>query len=427
MSDLVKVEKQHGSIEQLMKVAQMLSDGEMFCHPKTNKPLKVGEVFSIVEYGREVGLEPVMSLQNISIVNGRLCMGGAVMLGIAKQHGVREEFIEESKERCEIKFEREGHKPYTATFTMEDAKKIKVKSGYYLADKDVWKNYPSDMLKWRTVAKGLRVIAADLLAGLYLPEEVENISDAVFDYTSPPKEERKEHFDQKKNGFLEDDAPVIVPEPDPQLQPGYDPFAKQKEDINEFVKEEVLPAIEKELNLIDLITENQLRAYHAITGAFAMKEFEKPFKMFLREMDMIDFTMSMKSMTKENASKLISGYKEFFKQFIVQDHLHGDCLIILEGLEQVHKDKFLQQVNAMLDVPVDISTINFEKEVSDHFSLMALTLSNQIQNTLAKNTGLSTEQAIKELEDIGLDPQVVETMEVPAEQPKKAPEEDSFL
>lgn len=420
MSDLVKVEKQHGSIEQLMKVSNMLADGKMFVHPSTKKPLSPGEVFSIVEYGREVGLEPVMSLQNISIVNGRLCMGGAVMLGIAKQHGVREEFIEESKERCEVKFEREGHKPYTADFTMEDAKKIKVKSGYYLADKDVWKNYPSDMLKWRAVAKGLRVIAADVLAGLYLPEEIENIADAVFDYTPIP-EDKKEHFDQKKNGFLDDDAPEISPVSKGQVG---DPVV---EDINKFVKEEVIPIIEKDMGInADMITENQIRAYHAITDAFAMREFEKPFKIFLLEAGMVDGTMSMKSMTKDNASKLISGYKEFFKQFIIQDHLHSDCLSVLEGLDKVKKDKFLQQVNAMLDQPVDISTINFEKEVSDHFSLMALTLSNQIQNNLAKS-GMTTEQAVKELEELGLEPQVVETMEVPAEQPKKAPVQDSFL
>lgn len=407
MTDLVKAEKPHNSITQLMTVAQMLADGEMFNHP-SKRPLRVGEVFSIVEYGREVGLEPVMALQNISIVNGRLCMGGAVMLGIAKQHGVKEEFLTETKEECEVKFEREGFKPYTAKFTMEDAKKIKVKSGMYLADKDVWKNYPAEMLKWRAVAKGLRVIAADVLAGLYLPEEIDSIAEAEFDYTSPPKDAKKEHFDQKKNGFLDDDAPVISPVSEGQVGDPYPPKDEKKESV-------------------DLITDNQLRAYHAISGSWNMKPFEKPFKTFLFESGIIDQSYSTKSMPKDRATHIISNYGDYYRQFLCQEHLHPECKEIVKMLDRGQKIVILEQINNELTKPIDLTTIDFDADVSDHYSLLVLALQNQLNNKIAEKVnagGITAEEAINELEELGMDPTVVESVDLHKEQPKK---QDSFL
>ena len=403
-TDLVRAtDKPHNSIEQLMKVSQMLADGKMFFNPNTRQPLSPGEVFSIVEYGREVGLEPVMSLQNISIVNGRLCMGGAVMLGIAKQHGVREEILQEDATACEIRFERPGHMPYTTKFTMEDAKRIKVKSGMVLADKDVWKNYPAEMLKWRTVAKGLRVIAADLLAGLYLPEEIENIADAVFDYTPLP-EAKQEHFDQKKNGFLDDDAPVIV--------------------------QEVTAQLDESMGESEKITESQLKAYWAVTGGWHMNFFQAPFKQYLSSLGMLDETLSIKSLTKEHAIKLLSKYPEFYKTFMMQDYLHEECKEIFTTLESEIQLAVLTHINSFLSPKMDVSTIPDELDKAGHFSLFCLALANQTNNEAVQDVSdgvLTTDEAIAELESLGMEPTVVDTIDLSPKQNEKPANGDGFF
>jgi len=149
----------------LYSLAVSFAKSGMFPHAKN--PFGI---MTIIEYGRELGIPPVSALQTMSLVNGRLAIESKALFAIALKHGITIEVIEKTKERCVLRFTRPGHKPYTETFTIEDARRIG------LTEKDNWKKYPEEMLYWRCGAKGLRAYCSDLLLALYTKEELEDIA-----------------------------------------------------------------------------------------------------------------------------------------------------------------------------------------------------------------------------------------------------------
>jgi len=121
--------------------------------------------FAVVQYGAELGIGPMVSLQNINIITGKPAANGQTMLALAMARGVTFTVTVETATECTIIFRRGGIE-YTATYTMEDAKAAQ------LTGKDNWKKHPKDMLYWRAVSKGVRRIAPDAVMGLYTPDEL---------------------------------------------------------------------------------------------------------------------------------------------------------------------------------------------------------------------------------------------------------------
>ena len=121
--------------------------------------------YAIVQYGAELGLAPMVSLQNINVISGKLACNGQVMLSLAISRGVVFQVLEESAEKCSIKFSR-GPIQYISHFTIQDAKDAG------LTGKDNWNKWKRDMLFWRAVAKGVRRIAPEAVMGLYTADEL---------------------------------------------------------------------------------------------------------------------------------------------------------------------------------------------------------------------------------------------------------------
>lgn len=144
----------------LQKVAEGLHQSGLF--PQTKGP---AGAYAIVQYGYELGLGPMTSLQNINLIQGKPAANGQTMLSLAMSRGITFHVQEENSERCTIKFKR-GDMEYTSTFTWEDAQRAG------LTGKDNWKKWPTEMLYWRAVAKGVRRIAPEAVMGLYTPEEL---------------------------------------------------------------------------------------------------------------------------------------------------------------------------------------------------------------------------------------------------------------
>jgi hypothetical protein len=132
-------------------------------------------VISIIQYGSELGMGPVAALQTMSIVNGRIAMESKAMLGLFKRMGGKVKIIEKTPARAEVKFWYAGdeEQAHTETFTMKDADRIG------LSSKQVWKQYPEEMLYWRCVAKGLRAYDPNVIMGLYSREEMQDMTPDV--------------------------------------------------------------------------------------------------------------------------------------------------------------------------------------------------------------------------------------------------------
>jgi hypothetical protein len=138
-------------------------------------------VFAIIEYGRELGIDPMMALQNINIIGGKLACNSQLMLSKAIEKGVTYKVISETDKGCTIEFKR-GETIYTSEFNEGDA------TAAGLLGKDNWKKHPRDMYFWRAAVKGIRRIAPDAIMGLYSPEELTagNMVDTDFTVVQQP-------------------------------------------------------------------------------------------------------------------------------------------------------------------------------------------------------------------------------------------------
>ena len=157
MPDLVKKEDTN-----LVSVSEALFNSKLF----PNVGNRFG-AFAVVQYGAELGLGPMTSLQTMAIIKGKICMAAQMMLTLAVNRGVRYKVLVDTNTESKVHFEREGFAPYDSVFTLEDAKK----AGIYRQDSG-WDKFPKDMLFWRAITRGLRRIAPDVVLGLYSKEEI---------------------------------------------------------------------------------------------------------------------------------------------------------------------------------------------------------------------------------------------------------------
>lgn len=140
-----------------------------------------------IMHGMEVGLTPMAALQSIAVVNGRPSIWGDGALALVRASGAMEtirETIEGQGDamaaRCVVK--RKGEPDATTgTFSVEDAKKAGLwsKSG-------PWTQYPKRMLQMRARAFALRDGFADVLRGLHIAEEVQDIPARAAPSLTPP-------------------------------------------------------------------------------------------------------------------------------------------------------------------------------------------------------------------------------------------------
>jgi len=138
-------------------------------------------IWAIINYGKELSLTEMYSLQNITIIEGKFSVSAQAMLALGMMKGVTYEILEESVKGCKVEFKR-GDRKYVASFDEEDARRAGLLDVHLKGDKKglmrrpVWGNYPLEMYRWRAVTKGLRVIAPDCVAGMYPPEELRSIA-----------------------------------------------------------------------------------------------------------------------------------------------------------------------------------------------------------------------------------------------------------
>lgn len=157
-----------------MNYAQAIAKSN-FC-PKDYRH-KPDDVLVAIQMGLEVGLKPMQALQNIAVINNRPCLWGDSALAIIQTSGQLED-IEEKLEgdlekdaiaTCIVK--RKGMKSaIKRTFSIVEARKAKLlnKSG-------PWQDYRGRMLQMRARGFALRDGFADVLKGLNIREEIEDI------------------------------------------------------------------------------------------------------------------------------------------------------------------------------------------------------------------------------------------------------------
>jgi hypothetical protein len=155
------------SLDEAMAFAKLMAQASIIPKDYQGNP---GNVLVAVQWGMELGLQPLQAMQNIAVINGRPSIYGDAMLALVRGSGLLEyiqEDVAESAATCTVK--RKGEPEVTRTFTADDAKKASL-----WGKQGPWTQYPKRMLQMRARAFALRDVFADVLRGIGIAEEAQD-------------------------------------------------------------------------------------------------------------------------------------------------------------------------------------------------------------------------------------------------------------
>ena len=160
------------NITEAIKFSEMLSKSNMVPRAYQGKP---EDILVAIQWGCEVGLAPLQSLQNIAVINGKPSIYGdaamALVLASPVCEGIEESIEDEGTPNpvavCIAR--RRGRAPVESRFSVEDAKR----AGLW-GKQGPWTAYPKRMLAMRARGFAIRDCFADVLKGLITAEEAQD-------------------------------------------------------------------------------------------------------------------------------------------------------------------------------------------------------------------------------------------------------------
>ena len=152
------------NMKEAMEFAGLLAKSDIVPKDYQGKP---GNVLVAIQWGMEIGLQPMQAMQNIAVINGRPSIWGDAMIALVRACPAFEYINETQTDReatCIIK--RKGEPEAVRTFSLEDAKRAGLmgKSG-------PWTQYPKRMMQMRARSWALRDVFPDVLKGMICAEE----------------------------------------------------------------------------------------------------------------------------------------------------------------------------------------------------------------------------------------------------------------
>lgn len=157
------------NLNQAMELANMICRSQLAPNNYKNKP---EDTLVAMMMGHELGLNPLQSIQNIAVINGRPSIYGDALLALVQNSpafgGIQEGFDENTMTAtCTVW--RKGGEKHTQTYSRGDAET----AGLW-GKQGPWKQHPKRMLAMRARGFALRNQFADALAGLVTREEAED-------------------------------------------------------------------------------------------------------------------------------------------------------------------------------------------------------------------------------------------------------------
>lgn len=163
---------------------------------------------------RAKGLDPMTAVERYHIVQGRPVMRADAMLGEFVRMGGSVKWIQRDDKAAEATFSHAQGGTVTVRWTIEQARAAK------LTGKDVWAQYPRQMLHARCVSEGVRSILPGATNGLYTPEEAWNMEPVVAEPVRPSSSDSEPIVDavvveDKPAKAIRARKPKAEPEPEP--------------------------------------------------------------------------------------------------------------------------------------------------------------------------------------------------------------------
>jgi hypothetical protein len=156
------------NLDEALRLADILARSSLVPRDYQGNP---GNALVAIQWGCELGLPPLQAMQNIAVINGRPSLWGDSALALVRGSGLLEaitETVTATEAVCVVK--RKGEAETSRTFTLEDAKRAGLagKAG-------PWAQYPKRMLQMRARAWALRDVFPDVLRGVHVAEEAQDI------------------------------------------------------------------------------------------------------------------------------------------------------------------------------------------------------------------------------------------------------------
>lgn len=174
-SDLVPIKAASGlvptTMAEVMEVSELMAKSDFV--PKIYQG-KAGNVVVAILAGHPLGLNPFAACQSFAVINGTPSLFGDALLGIVKGSGLLasiKESISDDGQVATCYITRRGEDPVCRTFTMDEAKKAGL-----LSKQGPWQSYPKRMLQMRARAFALRDVFPDVLRGIGIAEEQEDVA-----------------------------------------------------------------------------------------------------------------------------------------------------------------------------------------------------------------------------------------------------------
>src|SRR3990167_5751101 len=157
------------------------------------KAINTGEkALAVMLCGHDYGLTPWQSFRSLHVIEGKVEMSAAMIVGQCLKSGWCTYFtcIEDKPDRVTYETRRKGSpKAERWTYSTDDAKAAG------LIGKDNWRKYKRNMLHWRAMAALARGVYPDVVGGVYAAGEISGnipdgtVIDATFEESEAPVSE----------------------------------------------------------------------------------------------------------------------------------------------------------------------------------------------------------------------------------------------
>ena len=133
-------------------------------------------VLACILTGYELGLGPMQSLRMVNVIDGRPAASAELMRALVNRAGHRIDVVEARQDRVTLAgVRRDTGAQAKVTWTIGDAQQAK------LTGNPSWAKYPRSMLLARATSELCRMLFADVIGGLYTPEETAAIDGHAYE------------------------------------------------------------------------------------------------------------------------------------------------------------------------------------------------------------------------------------------------------
>lgn len=147
-------------------------------------------VLACILTGDELGLGPMQSLRMVNVIEGRPAASAELMRALVNRAGHRVDVVEARQDRVTLAGRRrDTGAQASVTWTIGDAQRAK------LMGNPAWGKYPRSMLLARATSELCRMLFADVIGGLYTPEETAAIEGHAYEPSTAETHEHAELVD----------------------------------------------------------------------------------------------------------------------------------------------------------------------------------------------------------------------------------------